>query len=150
MREDARFIELTVKRANPGWPDGSPVCVKPHSRIVCEHKSSLENIIWLTQHLVWIFVVKELQILGFFRLNMSWIWWVGTRWGTNTCKLIMEIRDVPSANPLLCVPQQSWNSIWRGEWEVLSSPKHFYWQILEDSKLDQWSTGPLRGNRLLL
>lgn len=94
MREDARFIALTAKRANPGWPDGSPVCVKPHSRIVCEHKSSLENIIWLTQHLVWIFVVKELQILGWFRLNMSWSWWVGTRWGTNTYKLIMEIRDV--------------------------------------------------------
>lgn len=133
MREDARFIELTAKRANPGWPDGSPVCVKPHSRIVCEQKSSLENIIWLTQHLVWIFVVKELQILGWFRLNMSWSWRVGTRWGTNTRKLITEIRDVPSANCYFVFPNSL--GIPSGEESGRLSPLQNisigkYWKIL--------------------
>lgn len=148
--ENAKLIALTVKRANLGWPDGSPVFAKPHSRKFCEHKPSLENRIWFTQNLVWIFALKERQALGWVKCN-NWGWWIGKRWGRNACKSKVEIKDSPLANPVFHLAQQSWNSIWQREWEILFSQNTSFGKYLRILNVTSDLLGfSLRGNRVFL
>lgn len=120
-----------------------------HSRIFYEHNSSLKTSSCLPNTLSESFLSRGCRHLGDSRCNISWDWWIATRGGGNACKFNVKIRTCLSAyKSLLHFAQQSWNSLWQGEWEILFSPKHFFWQIPEASKCDQWSTEPLSEKKL--